>query len=142
MYDWLDNIGQKNRLKIRHIQISFFGCQFARVLGEGHGNDEPFKDVCTFGSFSLYKYKNNGAGYIREHMDLLGQSSEMAAVRASTNLDPNSARSSRLPKSQMSGLRARVQFHLARVLKSQDNVLPARNAWLQPKLASQGKREQ
>ena len=27
------------------------------------------------------------------------------------------------------GLRARVQFHLARVLKSQDNVSKAREAW-------------
>ena len=43
MCDWLVQIGRRNRLKIRHIQISFSGCQFARVLGEGHDLDDPLK---------------------------------------------------------------------------------------------------
>lgn len=43
MYDWLLKIGQKNRLRIRHIDISFSSCQFAKVLGEQHGDDDPSK---------------------------------------------------------------------------------------------------
>ena len=43
MYVWLEKIGQRNRLRIRHIQISFSGCQFARVLGEVHDVDYPLK---------------------------------------------------------------------------------------------------
>ncbi len=43
MYDWLFKIGEKNRLKIRHIHISFSKSQFAKVLGERHLVDDPLK---------------------------------------------------------------------------------------------------
>ena len=43
MYDWLLNIGERNRLKIRHIHISFSSSQFAKVLGEQHLVDNPLK---------------------------------------------------------------------------------------------------
>ena len=43
MYDWLVKIGERNRLKIRHIHISFSDSQFAKVLGEGHYIDDPLK---------------------------------------------------------------------------------------------------
>ena len=36
MYDWLLKIGERNRLKIRHIHISLSGSQFAKVLREQH----------------------------------------------------------------------------------------------------------
>ena len=45
MYDWLVKIEQRNRLKIRHIQIRLSGCQFAKVLGEWYGGDDPFKSA-------------------------------------------------------------------------------------------------
>ena len=43
MYDWLLNIGERNRLKIRYIHISLSGSQFAKVLGEQHLVDDPLK---------------------------------------------------------------------------------------------------
>ena len=43
MYDWLFKIGERNRLKIRHIHISLSNSQFAKVLGERHGVDDPLK---------------------------------------------------------------------------------------------------
>ena len=61
MYDWLDKIGQKNRLKIRHIQICFYGCQFARILGEGHDVDDPLKPAPV------------GGDLIEKALELLGR---------------------------------------------------------------------
>lgn len=43
MKDWLLTIGESNRLKIRHIQISFSSSQFATVLGEQHLVNNPLK---------------------------------------------------------------------------------------------------
>ena len=43
MYDWLFKVGERNRLKIRHIHISLSDSQFAKVLGERHLDDDPRK---------------------------------------------------------------------------------------------------
>ena len=41
MYDWLVQIGDNNRMPIKHIQSCFSGSQFAQVLGEQRMADDP-----------------------------------------------------------------------------------------------------
>ena len=36
MHDWLSTIGERNRLKLKHLQLCFYGSQFAEVIGENH----------------------------------------------------------------------------------------------------------
>lgn len=36
MHDWLSNIGERNRLKLKHLQFCFYGSQFAKVIDETH----------------------------------------------------------------------------------------------------------
>ena len=43
MCDWLMKIGEKNRIRIKHIQICFSGSQFAQVLGEQRMAHDPLK---------------------------------------------------------------------------------------------------
>ena len=51
MYDWLFRIGERNRLKIRHIHMSLSNSQFAKVLGERHLVDDPLKPSPVGGDF-------------------------------------------------------------------------------------------
>ena len=41
MYDWLNKIGEKNKMQIRYIQICFSGSQFAQVLREQNSAHDP-----------------------------------------------------------------------------------------------------
>ena len=41
MYDWLNKIGEKNKMQIRHIKMCFSGSHFAQVLGEQNSAHDP-----------------------------------------------------------------------------------------------------
>ena len=43
MRDWLWNIGERNRLMIRNVRLSFSGSQYTKVLGEYHPGGKPRK---------------------------------------------------------------------------------------------------
>ena len=36
MHDWLSSIGERNRLKLKHLQFCFYGSQFAKIIDENH----------------------------------------------------------------------------------------------------------
>ena len=80
MYDWLFKIGERNRLKIRHIHISFSSSQFAKVLGEWHLVDDPLKPSPVGGdliekALELLAHGHNldtfGVSFRRRYLDFL-----------------------------------------------------------------------
>ena len=72
MYDWLFKVGERNRLKIRHIHISLSNSQFAKVLGEGRWfEDDPLKPPPVGGELIEKALKLLGHGH---NLDTFGVS--------------------------------------------------------------------
>lgn len=46
MFDWMQNIGEGNRRKLRHIQLNFTGCEFTRYAEECIEDRELYLDGC------------------------------------------------------------------------------------------------
>ena len=51
MRRWLSDIGERNRLRIRHIQLHFDTSQFAKVLGTAHRGGKPGKPCPVGGEY-------------------------------------------------------------------------------------------
>lgn len=75
MHDWLMNIGEENRMRIRHIQLHFSGTQFVKVLGERHWG----------GSDYLWKPSPVGGDFLARALKLLGKAHNLETFRISFN---------------------------------------------------------
>ena len=75
MHDWLVDIGEKNRMRIRHIQLHFSGSRFVKFLGERHS---------WFPGFP-WKPSPVGGDFLGRALKLLGNAHNLETFRISFN---------------------------------------------------------
>ena len=78
MHDWLINIGEENRMRIRHVQLHFSGAQFVKFLGESHW-------VSVLEPGSPRKPSPVGGDFIARALKLLGSAHNLETFRISFN---------------------------------------------------------
>ena len=70
MHRWLSDIGERNRLRIRHIQLHFDTSQFTKVLGAAHRGGKPGKPSPVGGEFPEGGLRQLALGHNLESMTM------------------------------------------------------------------------